>query len=1565
MNEEKIVKINDIEISKSTGFKNLQFETSRYSDGLNTIRGFGDMLNEQNLNIIDTVSIDFVLNYYELRELAYIYCLFKANGILPIENEYLLKKIKSTYEEGKTSEEIKKDIFIKENISHLICFLQRMNITSLEKTNNGYQINMILTLYNNVLTKEEFDGYIKHYNEWLKKTKFDEICYKAIDNYISTLQEKSDIEIKAYNVETLNAVYKEHILSNSTINSKLNSDNEFKNEEKANSKLEKTKELIGNVDISESCKTITIPNHSILQIEMVTENNISNVPIIGRPIGNKSYLGIGSTHFSVKLIFNEWENDTVEQLKKISDKNIINHKIEIDHPLIQLFDFHTSNILNIVFNNLEEANGIMVNIVFALNGFRFSEETTINTDELLDLLIYDNSYKQEEIGGLYLEYVADYLYKNRKILNYESVTKLMTTILESGVQNIDEKSYNYNNVLYTSDCLFIDFLSSYSSFPSSFGTHTVHKDKSLSRHSLFSVGMYKNEDILSDLYNKKIESAELRNINNKDFLLFDYFYDSNMKDSTIKYYRNLSKETGRYYSYIDNISALSLIGNDKYKQEILKFFYSKDFLNSYSYNYIMNDTIKKIVVELFNTKQNLDSEIYRNEVYKKIYEEFFYRLFYNLNINLIEQINSLKNISFMSANEEYIYFDKIYEKISEISDLIYESFINTLYDGTFIERITREVIDDYLKYNEKDSIKNIIYIKIQEAREYVDLFILEFEKEYNSRKEIIKKRMYNIFLTKFNYFLVMRNTLTNSGNDYEDKFHFLFDEPIKIYLLSSAIHGLLLTRTSTRTDHFDNFIILGCKNIGYKISTYNSRLEQKTYYVDKDGKEHKSNVFFYQLFRKEIFKQSDDENKNLYYKNKIKFNDFLYEKENIFNYNPNKDINFFYGSKIDQLMLYKDLINISIPYYYESNLNDMKTKIINSSKKNFAEKPYFNELDINNIDFPMMNFGFIPSHYTELFYDDSSEKKSYIVKDIMKQRIIGNIDPFKNLEEITNIVLENENYIMPDYDICVYKKEPNSEYVGEIFKNLNNRSYMFLKNASSISIVKNPKTKIKTMTVAINNVSKSIFNFDFANGSFDMKTLKNGKVDIIHIEPGDEIRVRVGFDEKIQMFNGFINVIENTGNQLILHCSSFTSLLYNEKIQELSLQAGSESIFDKIKKCYKKLFNSFKYTLDLIDSRQIDIIRKMHNISSPLNNHLFLSLQRKSSKDFISNKANDVFLDGERASMYTAANLALSKLKTVVGEKFIKSKISDITQGKLALEIFINKSLEQSFGSSSLEYEPSNNTYDIYTNINNVDVDYETYGIIKKGSYAFPFSLNSFKHSSYSSNSSTNKTEKENFVYNKKNSNDNPMFSYSFNDSLNYGKISLPVDPSTNIITSLYGERRKNKKGSFRTHNGIDICCNGNSSRNIYPICDGIVTAANYGSSAGYYIKIRHKIPDQDKYFESAYMHLASDSIKVKVGDKITIDEYNPISGKYIGIMGNTGSSSGQHLHFEVYILNNKFEKYMYINPFDSNMLPKHKWEVSWDSVNIMADNGQYTEEWKESYSKSAKTVAYFKNGGR
>lgn len=1556
--KEREVKINGIQISK-TGFKNLQFEAARYSDGLDTIRGFGKVLNEQNLTTIDTVSMDFVLNHYELKELANIYCLFKANGILPIENEYLLNKIKSTYEKGKTDEEIKKDVFIKKDITHLICFLQRLSLTSIDRTNNAYQVNMILTLYNNVLTKKEYEDYMAAYSDWLKETNFDSIFDNSTKEIMNELNSLSDIEMKIYNVETLNSTYKEHILNVSSINAKLNLDTESLNEQKAEKQLEKSKiELLKNkktLDIDKLGTIISIPNHSILQIELITNNNISNVPIKGSPISLKSYLGIGDSHFSAKLIFNEYENDIVEQLKRISDKNIINHKIELNHPLVQLFDFHTSNILNMTFNNLEEANGIMVNIIFSLNGFRYSEETTINTDELLDKLNYDNDYKQEEIGGLYLECILDYFYRKRKIINYSSLQPFLYTILESIVINNDGDSNNYNTSLFTHDYHVVDFLASYSSLPTSFGVHSFIDNNALTFKNLF---LYSKNELLNSYFNNSLNDNS--KTFNKDIFLLNNSYDAygiDAKDTNLNSYRALFNGY-KYYSYIDSIAGISLLGNTKYKNYVLEFMYSNYFTNKSTYDYIMNNNIKEISVELFNTKQNGDLNIYSNEVYKKLYEEFLYRLFYNLNINHIDLIDKIKELSYLSNNEEFINFRDIHKSISLLSDNIYESFIQTLYDENFIERITREVIDDHLKDNQKEQIKDVIEYKINEAKDNVKDFAIEFISEYENNKEVIKNRSYNIFLTKLSYFLSIYIS-SQQGAEYEDKFKFSFDNLIKIFIISSAIHSVLLTKTTTRTDHFEKFIILGMKNIGYKISTYNSRLEKQKLYDNEGNIIETRDIMFYELFNKSI----ESVNPFYFYKSRINFDDFKYEVKNLFDNNPNKDINFFYGNKIKQLMLYKKLFNIATPEKYKESLentyvfiNENKKYFIDNSYRNSSDEAlrkkvflYTNDLDINNIDFPVMNFGFIPSHYTELFYDDSVNKKSYYMKDITKQRVIGNIDPFKNLEEITNIIFENENYIMPDYDICIYKKEYSSDYAGEMYKTINSKIYMFLKNAASISIVKNPKTKIKSMTVVLNNTSKSIFNFDPNNGSFDMKSLNKGKIDIVHIEPGDEIRVRVGFDEKIQLFNGFINVIENTGNQLVLNCSSFASLLYNEKISELNMTAGI-SVWSEIKKVFKTATNQIKTTLEKISSEQIDIIRSMHNITNPLNNHLFKSFN---GKEYY----NNIFVRGEKASMYTAFNLGLSYLKTVSAEKFIKSKVSDITQSKIVWEVLAKKSLGISTGNTSLDYQSANKTYDIFTNINNVDRDYETYGIYKDSSDSNPLSVNYYNYESGDKNyiNANNKektknndillTEKENITK----TNDN--IPYIKNDE-KYGLICLPVDKETNIITSLFKERR-----SYGEHKGIDICCNGNSSKIIYAVADGIVISVienNYGS-AGKYIKIKHKIPDQDKYFVSAYMHL--DTIAVSLNQEVVL-------GQKIGIMGNTGRSSGEHLHFEMYTLDNHLEKYMYLNPFDENILPRNNWNVAWSLVNINADNGQYTEEWKEAYSKSKKMIAS-KNRGR
>ena len=98
-------------------------------------------------------------------------------------------------------------------------------------------------------------------------------------------------------------------------------------------------------------------------------------------------------------------------------------------------------------------------------------------------------------------------------------------------------------------------------------------------------------------------------------------------------------------------------------------------------------------------------------------------------------------------------------------------------------------------------------------------------------------------------------------------------------------------------------------------------------------------------------------------------------------------------------------------------------------------------------------------------------------------------------------------------------------------------------------------------------------------------------------------------------------------------------------------------------------------------------------------------------------------------------------------------------------------------------------------------------------------------------------------------------------------------------------------------HNGIDLVGYKSELDYIVAHSDGVVIESrnNYstndktGSSYGNYVKIKHN----DKY-STLYAHLSYKSLTVKNGDKVK-------KGQVIGYMGNTGRSSGAHLHFEVW----------------------------------------------------------------
>lgn len=111
--------------------------------------------------------------------------------------------------------------------------------------------------------------------------------------------------------------------------------------------------------------------------------------------------------------------------------------------------------------------------------------------------------------------------------------------------------------------------------------------------------------------------------------------------------------------------------------------------------------------------------------------------------------------------------------------------------------------------------------------------------------------------------------------------------------------------------------------------------------------------------------------------------------------------------------------------------------------------------------------------------------------------------------------------------------------------------------------------------------------------------------------------------------------------------------------------------------------------------------------------------------------------------------------------------------------------------------------------------------------------------------------------------------------------------PAGKYITSYYGYRTHPITGKWTMHSGIDIGAAGGT--NILASEDGVVVTVIYGTTGyGYYVIVYH---GGDKGYSTLYAHCSK--ILVKVGDQVR-------RGQVIALVGTTGSSTGNHLHFEV-----------------------------------------------------------------
>ncbi len=139
-----------------------------------------------------------------------------------------------------------------------------------------------------------------------------------------------------------------------------------------------------------------------------------------------------------------------------------------------------------------------------------------------------------------------------------------------------------------------------------------------------------------------------------------------------------------------------------------------------------------------------------------------------------------------------------------------------------------------------------------------------------------------------------------------------------------------------------------------------------------------------------------------------------------------------------------------------------------------------------------------------------------------------------------------------------------------------------------------------------------------------------------------------------------------------------------------------------------------------------------------------------------------------------------------------------------------------------------------------------------------------------------------------------PDLNVKIHNSIVKKETGIPdIWPARGYLTLTFGEKRPvnekgnitTKKGKFIEHKGVDIAAKRGS--NVVAPAGGKVIEAKFYKYYGKMVTIDH-----GNGYTSKYAHL--DELKVKKGQRVK-------KGSLIGLVGNTGVSTGPHLHWEVH----------------------------------------------------------------
>ncbi|MBC1372212.1 peptidoglycan DD-metalloendopeptidase family protein [Listeria booriae] len=127
----------------------------------------------------------------------------------------------------------------------------------------------------------------------------------------------------------------------------------------------------------------------------------------------------------------------------------------------------------------------------------------------------------------------------------------------------------------------------------------------------------------------------------------------------------------------------------------------------------------------------------------------------------------------------------------------------------------------------------------------------------------------------------------------------------------------------------------------------------------------------------------------------------------------------------------------------------------------------------------------------------------------------------------------------------------------------------------------------------------------------------------------------------------------------------------------------------------------------------------------------------------------------------------------------------------------------------------------------------------------------------------------------------------------NSSSTGMFIKPAAGILTSGFSDRTNPVTGQHESHKGQDIAAGGIVP--VYAAAGGTVVFSGFGAPGsgyggyGYVVEIDH-----GNGYQTLYGHMRAGSLQVVAGQSVA-------QGQGIGIMGSTGQSTGQHLHFEIH----------------------------------------------------------------